>query len=176
MENIDILIDRETIAARVKELAAEISRDYAGKTVTLLCMLKGSIIFFADLAREIDLDVEMEFMKVSSYGGNKESAGKVKLDYPPDGDLSGKHVILVEDIIDMGYTAKWLINHLQSLKPASFALCVLLDKPERRKVHVETEYLGFIIPDEFIVGYGLDFSQKYRNLPFVGILKNEVNS
>jgi hypoxanthine phosphoribosyltransferase len=168
-DKVEILISREKIATRVKEIAAEITRDYAGKPITMLCTLKGAVIFLADLAREVDLDIQLEFIKVSSYGNNAESAGKVTLDCPVSMDLSGRHVILVEDIVDMGYTANWLLEFLQSLNPASVKLCSLLDKPERRKAEgVNIDYTGFSIPDEFVVGYGLDYAQKYRNLPYIG--------
>jgi len=173
-ETIEVLIGEEEISRRVKEIGAQITKDYAGKAVTLLGTLKGGVIFLADLAREIKLDVFMEFIKVSSYGNESESAGKVKLEYPEKADLAGKHIIIVEDIVDMGYTASWLCNYLHGLNPASVKLCALLNKPERRKVKgVEIEYLGFTIPDEFVVGYGLDYAQKYRCLPYVGKLRME---
>jgi len=170
-DGIEILISEEKIRTRVKELAAQISRDYAGKTVTLLCTLKGAVIFLADLAREISLDVRLEFIKVSSYGNDSESEGKIKLDFPEKIDLNEKNVIIVEDIVDMGYTARWLREHLHEFYPASLKLCALLDKPDRRKVDVEIDYLGFTIPDEFVVGYGLDFAQQNRCLPFIGKIK-----
>jgi len=166
--SIEKLMPAEEISKRVKELAAEITRDYAGKTITLLCTLKGAAIFLADLAREIDLDVRMEFIKVSSYGNNLKSDGKIQLEYPEKTDLEGKNVIVVEDIVDMGYTASWLMKYLRESKPASLKLCALLDKPARRKTEVEIDYLGFSIPDEFVVGYGLDFAQKHRCLPYLG--------
>ena len=170
-EAIETLISAGEISKRVKELAAEITRDYAGKTVTLLCTLKGAMIFIADLSREIRLDLRLEFIKVSSYGNASESSGKIKLEYPEKLDLEGKDVIIVEDIVDMGYTASWLKNYLQGFNPASLKLCALLDKPERREVKdVTIEYLGFTIPDEFVVGYGLDYAQKYRCLPYLGKL------
>jgi hypoxanthine phosphoribosyltransferase len=168
---IEILIGAEEIHTRVKELAALISRDYAGKTLTLLCTLKGAVIFLADLAREISLDVRMEFIKVSSYGNDSQSDGKIKLDYPEKIELENKNIIIVEDIVDMGYTASWLLEYLREFNPASLKLCALLDKPERRKIPVEIDYLGFTIPDEFVVGYGLDFAQQHRCLPFIGKIK-----
>lgn len=167
-EHPEVLISAEKIAARVKELAAEISRDYAGKRIVLIGTLRGATIFLADLAREITVPLEMDFVKVSSYGDACESSGQVRLDYPEKHEIEGRDVILVEDIIDMGYTARWLREFLLTQQPASLALCALLDKPERRVVPVEIEYLGFSIPDEFVVGYGLDYAQKYRNLPYVG--------
>jgi len=170
-ETVDIFISAEKISERVKEIGAEITRDYAGKTVTLLGTLKGGIIFLADLARKINLDVEIEIIKVSSYGDKSESTGEVRLEYPMMMDLMDRHIIVVEDIVDMGYTASWLRKHLQRQCPASLKLCTFLDKPDRRKVDVKIEYVGFKIPDEFVVGYGLDYAQRYRNLPYVGIIK-----
>jgi hypoxanthine phosphoribosyltransferase len=173
-EHIEVLLSEEKISARVKQLAAEITRDYAGKDVTLVGTLKGAVIFLADLAREIKLEVQMEFIKVSSYGNNSESDGEVRLEYPLQIDFTGRHIILVEDIVDMGYTARWLRKYFLAMNPASLKLCALLDKPDRRKVAgVEIEYLGFSIPDEFVVGYGLDYAQRYRCLPYVGKLRLE---
>ncbi|MCL2356326.1 MAG: hypoxanthine phosphoribosyltransferase [Defluviitaleaceae bacterium] len=163
-----VLISAEKIAARVQELAAEISCDYAGKKITLIGTLKGAVIFFADLARSIDVPLEMEFIKVSSYGKSSESSGEVRLESPEKLNIEGRDIILVEDIVDMGYTARWLREFLESQNPASLALCTLLDKPDRRKVPVKVEYTGFSIPDLFVVGYGLDYAQKYRNLPYIG--------
>ncbi|MCL1877775.1 MAG: hypoxanthine phosphoribosyltransferase [Defluviitaleaceae bacterium] len=168
-----VLIPEEKITTRVKELAAEISRDYAGKKLTLIGTLKGAVIFFSDLAREITVPIEMEFVKISSYGMGTESTGQVRLDAPERLELADRHIILVEDIVDMGYTASWLREFIESQHPASFALCSLLDKPDRRKVPVTIEYLGFSIPDEFVVGYGLDYAQQYRNLPYVGKIEVE---
>ena len=179
MTNIEILIPAEEISKRVKELAAEISRDYAGKTITLICALKGAMFFVADLSREIQmvacpsinaqmLDVRLEFIKVSSYGNASESSGKITLEYPETLDLKDKDVIIVEDIVDMGYTACWLKKYLQGFEPASLKFCALLDKPSRRRADVDIEYLGFTVPNEFIVGYGLDYAQKYRCLPYIG--------
>jgi hypoxanthine phosphoribosyltransferase len=166
------MLSAEQLSARVKELAAQITRDYAGKSVTLIGTLKGAVIFLADLAREIDLPVNLEFIKVSSYGENSESDGNIRLDFPIQLDLAGQNVIIVEDIVDMGYTAKWLREYLSGFSPASLALCALLDKPDRRKADgVTIEYLGFTIPDEFVVGYGLDCAQQHRTLPFIGKLQ-----
>jgi hypoxanthine phosphoribosyltransferase len=173
-ETVEEYLSVEKIAARVKELAAEITRDYHGESIMLLGTLKGAVIFLADIAREIDLKIDIEFIKVSSYGENSESSGELRFDYQPNINFTNRHIIIVEDIVDMGYTASWLREFLQSQSPASVKLCALLDKPERRKVpDVKIEYLGFTIPDEFVVGYGLDFAQRYRNLPYVGILKKE---
>jgi len=172
---VEVLISAEKIAARVKELASEITRDFSGKTVILLGTLKGAFIFLADISREIGVPVEIDFIKSSSYGENDTSTGEVLLDYLPDTDLSGKHIILVEDIVDMGYTAIRLREYLQKMNPASVSLCALLDKPDRRKVDgVKIEYTGFTIPDEFVVGYGLDYARQHRNLPYVGILRHPL--
>ena len=170
-ETVTPYLSAEKIAAKVAEIAAEINRDFAGKQVTLLGTLKGATIFLADLARAVTVPVTLEFIKVSSYGGCSESTGEVRLDFPFQMDLKGQNVIIVEDIVDMGYTARWLREYLQSFDPAELRLCTLLDKPDRRKVPVKIDYAGFSIPDEFVVGYGLDFAQRYRNLPYVGILK-----
>ncbi|MCL2048679.1 MAG: hypoxanthine phosphoribosyltransferase [Defluviitaleaceae bacterium] len=175
MEKVQPLISAQEIAARVKDLAAQITQDYAGKTVTLLCTLTGGVVFFTDLAREIKLDVRAQFIKVSSYGNNSISDGKIRLEYPEKLDLQGKDVIIVEDIVDMGYTARWLREFLQNESPASVRLCALLDKPERRVAEVRIDYLGFAIPDEFVVGYGLDYAQRYRFLPYVGKLIKDVD-
>jgi len=171
-ETVSVLLSAEQIAARVRALAAGITKDYAGHQITLVCTLKGAVIFLADLAREIKLDVQFEFVKVTSYGDKTEGDGGIKLDFPTEMDLKGRHVIIVEDIVDLGYTAKWLQGYMKGFSPASVRLCALLDKPERRKVQgVDIEYLGFKIPDKFVVGYGMDYAQRYRNLPYVGVLE-----
>jgi len=166
------LLSNEQIATRVKELAAEINRDYAGKEVTLLGTLIGANIFLADLAREITLNAQLDFMKVSSYGASTTSSGNVKLVYPPALNLENKHVIVIEDIIDTGHTAVFMQDFLKTQNVASSALCSLLSKPERREVtNFECKYLGFEIENVFVVGYGLDYDQRYRNLPYIGVLK-----
>jgi len=168
----EILCTQEEIAKRVKELAAEINRDYAGKTILLLGTLTGSTIFFADLARELTLDVQIDFIKVSSYGASTTTSGTVKIDYEPLLQLENRHIVLVEDIIDTGHTAVFLREYFTKRKVASFALCSLLNKPERREVqNLTCEYLGFTIENKFVVGYGLDYDQRYRNLPYVGVLE-----
>lgn len=172
--NMEILFSAEQISERVKQIAGEITRDYEGKPVTFICMLKGATIFFSDLIRAVDLDVEIEFLKASSYGDNSAPDGVVSIDYPLDLDIAGRHVILVEDIVDMGFTAAKLMEMLQKKQPASLRLCAFLDKPERRKMDdVEIHYLGYTIPNEFVVGYGLDYGQKHRNLPYLGVLKGD---
>ena len=165
------MITAAEIAAKVHELAGKISGDYENKAITLVGTLKGALHFMSDLARNIPLDVELEFIKASSYGDGTESSGKIVMEYPPLADLTGKHVIIVEDIIDTGHTAKFLREHFMELNLASLAICALLDKPGRREVEVTIEYIGFAIPDAFVVGYGLDFAQKYRHLPYIGILQ-----
>jgi len=170
------LISQAQIATRVKELAAAINEDYKYKQVTLLGTLIGANIFLADLAREITLDVRLDFMKVSSYGLSTQSSGTISLVSSPTLELEGKHVIVVEDIIDTGHTAVFLRDYLKSKNVASVALCALLNKPERREVpNIECEYLGFNIDNAFVVGYGLDYAQRYRNLPYIGILELENN-
>ena len=168
------LLSKEQIAARVKELAAEINKDYEGKPITLLGTLTGANIFLADLARELTLDVQIDFLKVSSYYSATKSTGEVRLVHPPALEIAGRHVIIVEDIIDTGHTAVFLRNFSTAANAASVAMCSLLNKPERREVQdVECEYLGFDIENVFVVGYGLDYAQRYRNLPYIGILELE---
>ena len=178
MEKVNVMFTAEQVAARVAKIAAEINKDYAGHQVTFICALKGAVIFMADLVRLVNLDSRMEFIRVSSYGNKAESSGDIRLDAPLEVDLKGKHVILVDDIVDRGYTAKWLQDYMKEFSPATVRLCALLDKPERRQAKgVEIEYLGFTIPDKFVVGYGLDYSQRYRQLPYIGWVEvdDEVN-
>lgn len=175
-ETIKAFLTETQIADRVKELAQLITHDYADKPITLLGTLKGAVFFLADLAREITrhretAELQLEFIKASSYGSSSVSSGEVKIDFAPKKELTGRHLILVEDIIDMGYTAEELLRYLCDQNPASLALCALLDKPSRRKVsNIKIDYLGFTIPDEFVVGYGLDYAQRYRSLPYIGVL------
>ena len=162
---IDVLITKEKIKKRIKSIAQEITNDYQGESLTLVCILKGSIYFFADLSRQIDLDVNLEFMKISSYQG-ENSTGKIDLKLDLDKPITGKNVIVVEDIIDTGKTLAYLLEYLKKQNPKSLKLCTLLDKPKRREVkNVHVDYVGFEIPDYFVIGYGLDLDQKYRNLP-----------
>ncbi len=172
-ERIEVLISEESVDARIKELGEQISRDYAGKEVHLICVLKGSIFFTCELAKRITVPVTLDFMSVSSYGSDTKSSGVVKIIKDLDEPIRDKDVIVIEDILDSGNTLSYLLEILEARKPASLKLCTLLDKPERRKKPVHVDYTGFQIPDEFIVGYGLDYAQKYRNLPFVGVLKFE---
>lgn len=173
-DSVSVLISEEETNKRIAELGAQISKDYAGKTVHLLCVLKGSCFFTCELAKRITVPVTMDFMQVSSYDNEKSSTGVVRIVKDLDESLEGKHVILIEDIIDSGRTLSYLLPVLKQRHPESVKLCTLLDKPERRTHHdVVVDYLGFVIPDEFIVGYGLDYAQNYRNLPYVGVLKEE---
>jgi len=171
-ESVEVLLSTAEIAARVKELGAEITRDYNGQAITVLGALKGAVHFLADLTREIPLNVEIDFIKASSYGDSTISSGTVTLEYTPSTSLKGRNIILVEDIVDTGHTATQLKKLLLDEGVASLKLCALLDKPDRREVEGLTiDYLGFSIPDKFVVGYGLDYAQRYRNLPYVGVLK-----
>lgn len=166
-----VLIPESDIKQRVKELAAEISKNYAGETVTLICILSGASVFFADLVRELNLDVRFEFMSVSSYGAGTVSSGEVKILKDVNHPIAGKHVIIVEDIIDSGCTLSYLKRVLAQRNPASVKVCTILDKPSRRKVDFKGDYVGFEIPDEFVIGYGLDYDGKYRNLRDVCVLE-----
>lgn len=170
----EILLSEEEIKARVAELGREISRDYEGKDLVAVCILRGCFIFFSDLMRQISIPVAIEFMSVSSYGGGSESSGSVKINYDMQNDIAGRHVLIVEDIIDSGNTLAHLTEMLASRRPASIEICALLSKPERRQVEVPARYVGFEIPDEFVVGYGLDYNSLYRNYRNIGILKREV--
>lgn len=169
-----ILLSEEQISAKVKELGAQISRDYEGKNPVIISVLKGSFMFMADLVRAIAIPCTVDFMAVSSYGGGSVSSGEVKILKDFDHSIEGRHVIIVEDILDSGRTLSYLMKNLKARGAASLALCTFLDKPERRVVPVHVDYCGFTSPNEFIVGYGLDYNQRYRNLPYVGILKPEV--
>ena len=170
----EVLLSEEEIKAKVKELGAQITKDYAGKEILLIGILRGVIIFMADLARNIDLPVTLDFMVVSSYGRSTVSSGSVKIVKDLEESIEDKHVLIVEDIIDSGLTLKYLLDNLRMRKPASIRVATLLSKPARRKSDIEVDYNGFVIPDEFIVGYGLDYANKYRNLPYIGILKPEA--
>ena len=172
----EILFTSEQIAARIKELGAEITRDYAGKKLMLLGVLKGCFVFLADIARHIDLDCEIRFLTASSYGFASVSSGKVNIDENIEFNVSGRDVIIIEDILDSGITLTALHALVAKNKPASLKTCTLLDKPERRQVPFTTDYTGFICPNEFVVGYGLDYGEIYRNLPYVAVLKPEVYS
>lgn len=172
----EILLDEETIRARVKELGAQLAEDYRGKEVVMIGILKGAVVFYADLARAMDLHMKMDFMGISSYGDAQKTSGIVRITKDVDTSITGKHVIIAEDIMDSGLTLTYLLRLLQERKPASVRVCCLLDKPERRECDITPDYCGFIIPNRFVVGYGLDYMGLYRNLPYVGVLKPEVYS
>ena len=172
-ETIKELFSEEAIDARIRELGAQISRDYAGKELHLICVLKGSSFFTCELAKRITVPVYLDFMSVSSYGSETTSSGVGKIVKDLDSPLKGKDVIVVEDIVDTGHTLSYLMGMLKGREPASLRLCTLLDKPERRVAEVFVDYIGFTIPDKFIVGYGLDYDQKYRNLPYIGTVEFE---
>lgn len=169
-EKISVLISEEDVDARIAEIGRQISEDYAGKQVHLICILKGSVYFTCELAKRITIPVTMDFMSVSSYGDGTSSSGIVKIAKDLDESLEGKEVIVIEDIIDSGRTLYYLLDVLNRRNPNSLRLCTLLDKPDRRVREVKVDYVGFEIPDEFVVGYGLDYAQKYRNLPYIGIV------
>ena len=167
-----IMFTKEQLAARIGELAAQLDKEYAGKTPLMVGILKGSVMFYADLLRAMTIPVEMDFIAISSYGSGAKSSGEVKLIKDLDRKIEGKDVIIVEDIIDSGRTLAYLMEVLRQRGPKSIELCTLLDKPERRvKKQVQVKYTCFTIPDEFVVGYGLDYDQKYRNLPFIGVVE-----
>ena len=169
-----VLFTEEQLQAQVAEIAAQIDRDYAGKQPLLVSVLRGSFVFMADLVRRITLPCTVDFMAVSSYGSGTTSSGQVKIVKDLSEQIEGKDVIVVEDILDSGNTLSYLLKLLEARHPASIRLCTLLDKPERRTKPVAVQYSGFTIPDEFVVGYGLDYDEKYRNLPYIGILKPRV--
>jgi len=170
----EILFTEEAVAKRVRELGAEITRDYEGKDLLVIGILKGANIFMAELVKRIDQLVKIDFMAVSSYGASSESSGVVRILKDLDQSIEGRDVLVVEDIIDTGLTLVYLKNLLEGRKAASVKVAALLDKPERHKVDIRADYLGFTVPDHFIVGYGLDYAEQYRNLPYVGVLKPEV--
>jgi len=173
----DILLSEQQIRDRVIELGRQISRDYAGQRLTLVSVLKGSLPFMADLMREIDIPLRIDLMEVSSYGGaSTESSGLVRILKDLSASIAGEQVLLVEDIIDTGLTLNYLLRYLRGKSPASLRICTLLDKPARRLVDIAVDYTGFTIPDQFVVGYGLDYGELYRNLRFVGVLRPEVYS
>ena len=169
-----VLISEDDIAARVAEIGAQISRDYAGKRLVMVSVLKGSVVFMADLMRAVTVPAEIDFMCVSSYGSGVKTSGVVKIIKDLDNDLAGMDLLLVEDILDSGMTLEYIKKLLLGRNPNSIKICTLLDKPERRKADVAADYKGFEVPDEFVVGYGLDYAEKYRNLPYIGVLKPSV--
>ena len=169
-----ILYTEEELRRRVKELGAQITADYAGRRPILASVLRGSYIFMADLTRAIDLDVTVDFMAVSSYGAGTVSSGQVEIKKDLSDTIEGRDLIIVEDILDSGNTLYYLMDVLRARRPASFRICALMDKPERRTKPISADYVGFTIPDAFIVGYGLDYAERYRNLPYVGVLRPSV--
>jgi len=169
----EILIDEERLQKRIRELAKQISIDYEGKRPLLVCILKGGIIFLADLSRQITIPHEIDFMAISSYGFSTESSGVVRIIKDLDTNIVNRHVLIVEDIIDTGRTLEYVTRNLETRQPASLRVCTLLSKPSRREIDIPIDYVGFEIPNVFVVGYGLDFAEIYRNLPFIGILKPE---
>lgn len=170
-EHVEVMISEEVVDQKIKEIGEQISREYAGKEVHLVCVLKGGSFFLCELAKRITVPVTLDFMSVSSYGKSTKSSGLVKIVKDLDESLEGKDVIVVEDIVDSGRTLSYLLEMLSNRGPASMKLCTLLDKPSRRVVDVKVDYTGFAIPDEFVVGYGLDYDQRYRNLPYIGVVK-----
>ena len=170
-ESIRVLLSEEEVDKRIQEIGEEISRDYEGRQVHLVCVLKGGSFFMCELAKRITIPVSLDFMSVSSYGGDTKSSGVVKIVKDLDESLKDKDVIVVEDIVDSGRTLSYLLEMLRDRGPASLRLCTLLDKPDRRVVDVDVHYTGFQIPDEFVVGYGLDYDQMYRNLPYIGVVE-----
>lgn len=170
-DKISVMISEEVVDKRIAEIGKQISEDYAGSEVHLICILKGSVFFMCELVKRITVPVSMDFMSVSSYGDGTSSSGIVKIAKDLDETLEGKNVIVVEDIIDSGRTLSYLLEVLSKRAPKSMKLCTLLDKPDRRVCQVTVDYVGFEIPDKFVVGYGLDYAQKYRNLPYIGVVE-----
>ena len=171
-DNISVLISEEELDKRIRGLGAQISREYEGKELHMICVLKGGVFFMVELAKRITVPVSLDFMAVSSYGSGTVSSGSIRIKKDLDESIEGKDVLIVEDIIDSGRTLSHLLSLLRTRNPASIELCTMLDKPERREVKdVHVRYTGVVVPDEFVVGYGLDYDQKYRNLPYIGVLK-----
>ncbi len=170
----EVLVEADAIAKRVGELGAEIAKDYAGKDLVLVSILKGALPFLADLMRATPIPLSLDFLEVSSYGTTTESSGVVRVLKDLAHPIEGRHVLVVEDIVDTGLTLNYVMDHLKGQHPTSLRLCALLDKPARRIVPLTIDYRGFQIPDKFVVGYGLDFAERYRNLPFIGVLRPEV--
>ena len=170
-ERVETLISAADVDKRVQEMAEQISKDYAGKEIFMICILKGSVIFMSELAKKLKHEVTFHFMKVSSYGNSTESSGRIKIDMDLDEHIKGKDVLVIEDIVDTGRTLKHLKDLLSLREPASFKICTLLDKPDRRVAEIDVDYTGFVIPDDFVIGYGLDYAQRYRNLDYIGVLR-----
>ncbi len=170
--NVRVMISEEQVNKRIKELAEQISKEYEGRTIHLICILKGSVFFTCELAKRLTIPVTIDFMSVSSYGSETVSSGRVRILKDLDESVQGKDVLILEDIIDSGNTLAYLKELLLARAPESLSICTLLDKPDRRVTNVDVKYVGFVIPDEFVVGYGLDYDQYYRNLPFVGVVES----
>src|SRR5256884_9444951 len=170
----EVLIDEETLAARVAELGVEISADYEGRDLLLIGVLEGAVFFMADLMRHLTVPCEVDFMAISSYGASTDSSGVVRILKDLDINIEGRNVLVVEDIIDSGLTLSYLVRNLESREPASLEVCALLTKPGRREIDVEVRWVGFEIPNRFVIGYGLDFAERYRNLPYVGVLHDQL--
>jgi hypoxanthine phosphoribosyltransferase len=170
----EVLIDEDRLRARVLELGEEISADYAGRDLLLVGVLKGAVFFMADLMRTLTIPCEIDFMAISSYGAQTDSSGVVRILKDLDINIEGRHVLVVEDIIDSGLTLSYLIRNLEAREPASLEVCALMTKPDRREIEVPVRYVGFEIPNRFVIGYGLDFAERYRNLPYVGVLDSEL--
>ncbi|WP_291633215.1 hypoxanthine phosphoribosyltransferase [Clostridium sp.] len=170
----EVLYSEDELRDKVRQMGAKISKDYFGKELILIGVLKGCVVFMSDLLKQITIPCKMDFMAVSSYGNSTESSGVVRILKDLDIEIQGKDVLIVEDIMDSGVTLKYLIKYLSARKPSSLEIVCLLNKPERRKVDMDIKYLGYDVPDYFLVGYGLDYAEKYRNLPFIGILKDEI--
>ena len=170
-DKIRVLLTEEEVNKKISEVAAQINKDYEGKEVHLICILKGGVFFTCELAKRLTIPVSLDFMSVSSYGSDTKSSGVVKIVKDLDESLKGKNVIVVEDIVDSGRTLSYLLEMLKDRGPESLRLCTLLDKPDRRVIDVNVDYTGFQIPDEFVVGYGLDYDQRYRNLPYIGVVE-----
>ena len=169
-----ILIEENELKSKVAEIAAKITEDYKGKDLLIVCVLKGAVVFASDLIRKIDLPLDIDFMAISSYGANTKSSGVVRILKDLNTGIEDRHVLIVEDIIDSGLTLAYLADNLRSRQPASVEICTILDKKERRTINLDIKYAGFVVPDEFVVGYGLDYAEKYRNLPYIAVLKEEV--
>ncbi len=170
-EHVEVMLTEDEVDARIREVAEQISKDYEGKSIHMICVLKGGSFFMTELSKRITVPVSLDFMSVSSYGGSTKSSGVVKITKDLDEPLDGKNVLVVEDIVDSGRTLSYLLELLKDRGPAEVKLCTLLDKPERRVIDVKVDYTCFEIPDEFVVGYGLDYDQRYRNLPYIGVVK-----
>lgn len=169
--NLSVLITTDKLQERIRQMGAQIAKDYAGRRPELICVLKGAMVFLSDLMRSIDLNLTIDYIAVSSYGKEKNSSGEVRIVKDLDEPLQGRDIILVEDILDTGLTLNYLVNSFRARGATSIKIATLLNKPERRKVEVHADYIGFDIPDEFVVGYGLDYAERYRNLPYIGVVK-----